>query len=62
MAKNPDYAQNPSPQHTTSLWGRTDGANLRYGLFSPVSSRFPDRNVCRADALVKMDFGFYRER
>jgi hypothetical protein len=22
----------PSPQHTTALWGRTDGANLRYGL------------------------------
>ena len=22
----------PSPQHTAALWGRTDGANLRYGL------------------------------
>jgi hypothetical protein len=27
----------PSPQHTTALWGRTDGANLRNGLFSSVT-------------------------
>jgi hypothetical protein len=28
---------------------------------TPVSSRSPGRPVCRANALVKMAFGFYRE-
>jgi hypothetical protein len=29
----------PSPQHTTALWGRTDGANLRYRLVTTVTFR-----------------------
>ena len=36
--------------------------NERYGLVSPVRSRFPDRAVCRANVLVEMGIGFYRER
>ena len=39
LAKNPDYAQNPSPQHTTALSGRIDGAHLRYGLITTTVSR-----------------------
>jgi hypothetical protein len=30
--------------------------------FLPVSSRFPDHPVCRPNAIVKMGFGFYRQR
>ena len=34
--KHRDYAQIPSPQHTTALWGQRDGANLRYGLVTSL--------------------------